>query len=48
MSLLTKYDYFFLFLLITSFIPIILFYFSKIITHVNKILEKLTSYESSI
>ena len=42
MSPLAKYDSFFLFLLITSFIPIIAFSISKIVAPVNK------SYESGI
>nr|AND49400.1 subunit 3 of NADH-plastoquinone oxidoreductase [Sphagnum portoricense] len=48
MSSLSKYDSFFLFLLITSFIPIIAFSISKIVAPVNKRPEKLTSYESGI
>jgi NAD(P)H-quinone oxidoreductase subunit 3 len=48
MSSLAKYDSFFLFLLITSFIPIIIFSISKIVAPVNKRPEKLTSYESCI
>jgi hypothetical protein len=35
MSPLAKYDYFFLFLLITSFIPIIIFSISKIVAPIN-------------
>ena len=48
MSSLAKYDYFFLFLLITIFIPIIAYSISKIVAHVNKRPKKLTSYESCI
>jgi NAD(P)H-quinone oxidoreductase subunit 3 len=48
MSSLAKYDSFFLFLLITIFIPIIAYSISKIVAHVNKRPKKLTSYESCI
>nr|AND48326.1 subunit 3 of NADH-plastoquinone oxidoreductase [Eosphagnum rigescens] len=48
MSLLAKYNYFFLFLLLTSSIPIISFSISKIIAPANKRPEKWTSYESGI
>nr|UGN11288.1 NADH dehydrogenase subunit C [Pterobryopsis orientalis] len=51
MFLLPKYNSFFLFLLIASFIPILTFSISKILTPINnndKGPEKLTSYESGI
>nr|QWW92708.1 NADH dehydrogenase subunit 3 [Tayloria sp. 49123] len=51
MFLLPKYNSFFIFLLISSFIPILAFSISKILTPAsknNKGPEKLTSYESGI
>jgi NAD(P)H-quinone oxidoreductase subunit 3 len=49
MFLLPKYNSFFIFLLITSFLPILIFSISKILALVsNKSPEKLTSYESGI
>nr|BCX55378.1 NADH-plastoquinone oxidoreductase subunit 3 [Scopelophila cataractae] len=49
MFLLSKYNSFFIFLLIASFIPILTFSISKIITPINKKKpEKITSYESGI
>lgn len=51
MFLLSKYNSFFIFLLIASFIPILTFSISKILTPVgnnNQGPEKLTSYESGI
>jgi NAD(P)H-quinone oxidoreductase subunit 3 len=51
MFLLPKYNSFFIFLLIASFIPILTFSISKILTPIsdnNKGPEKLTSYESGI
>nr|YP_009667818.1 NADH-plastoquinone oxidoreductase subunit 3 [Porella perrottetiana]QCW58593.1 NADH-plastoquinone oxidoreductase subunit 3 [Porella perrottetiana] len=43
-----KYEYFWIFILIVSFFPIILFSISKLITPANKGPEKATSYESGI
>jgi NAD(P)H-quinone oxidoreductase subunit 3 len=49
MFLLSKYNSFFIFLLIASFIPILTFSISKIIAPISsKRPEKLTSYESGI
>lgn len=51
MFLLPKYNSFFIFLLIASFIPILTFLISKILTPIsnnNQGPEKLTSYESGI
>ena len=49
MFLLSKYNSFFIFLLIALFIPILTFSISKIIAPINsKKPEKLTSYESGI
>ena len=49
MFLLPKYNSFFIFLLIASFIPILTFSISKILAPINsKGPEKLTSYESGI
>ena len=51
MFLLPKYNYFFIFLLIASFIPILTFSISKILTPISNNdqgPEKLTSYESGI
>ena len=48
MFLLSKYDSFFIFLLIASFIPLITFSLSKNLAPFNKGPEKLTSYESGI
>nr|YP_009667902.1 NADH-plastoquinone oxidoreductase subunit 3 [Radula japonica]QCW58677.1 NADH-plastoquinone oxidoreductase subunit 3 [Radula japonica] len=43
-----KYEYFWIFLLIISFLPLIFFSISKLITLANKGPEKSTSYESGI
>nr|YP_010892633.1 NADH dehydrogenase subunit 3 [Pleurozia subinflata]URH13450.1 NADH dehydrogenase subunit 3 [Pleurozia subinflata]WKR35152.1 NADH-plastoquinone oxidoreductase subunit 3 [Pleurozia subinflata] len=43
-----KYEYFWIFLLIISSLPIIIFSVSKLITPENEGPEKLTSYESGI
>nr|YP_009732784.1 NADH-plastoquinone oxidoreductase subunit 3 [Buxbaumia aphylla]QHU77126.1 NADH-plastoquinone oxidoreductase subunit 3 [Buxbaumia aphylla] len=48
MFLLSKYDSFFIFLLIASSIPILTFSISKILAPISKGPEKLTSYESGI
>jgi len=51
MFLLPKYNSFFIFLLIASFIPILTFSISKILTPISsndQSTEKLTSYESGI
>nr|YP_009732868.1 NADH-plastoquinone oxidoreductase subunit 3 [Diphyscium foliosum]QHU77211.1 NADH-plastoquinone oxidoreductase subunit 3 [Diphyscium foliosum] len=48
MFLLPKYDSFFIFLLIASFIPILTFSLSKIMAPISKGPEKFTSYESGI
>lgn len=48
MFLVSKYNYFWMFLLIASLIPIIAFSISKIIAPVSKGPEKFTSYESGI
>nr|YP_009041021.1 NdhC [Tetraphis pellucida]AIB08479.1 NdhC [Tetraphis pellucida]QZJ47957.1 NdhC [Tetraphis pellucida] len=48
MFLLSKYDTFFIFLLIASFIPIIAFSVSKLLAPNSKGPEKFTSYESGI
>nr|QWW92279.1 NADH-plastoquinone oxidoreductase subunit 3 [Rhaphidolejeunea foliicola] len=43
-----KYEYFWIFILIVSFLLVIVFSISKLITPQNKVPEKLTSYESGI